>query len=246
MHNNTLSQRLKIILCHTTHPGNIGATARAMKTMGLSALTLVSPRVFPSAEVTVRAAGADDILTHAKICTTLDEAIAGCSLVAATTTRSRHVQWPEMPPGKAAVRLLGQARAGQSVAVIFGPERSGLSNAELDRCNFMIRIPTNPDFSSLNIASAVQIICYELHRQLGLETGDHPPPAVLPAPVPAEQMARFYQQLEQTLVLLDYLDPDNPGKLMRRLHRLFNRNPPDDDEYHILMGVLAAVKKKLK
>lgn len=240
-----MRERIKIVLCNTTHPGNIGATARAMKTMGLTELTLVAPKEFPSAEVTARAAGADDILANAQIHTTLEQAIAGCSLVVATTARRRNIRWPEQSADLAAELLLEKVLAGQSIAIVFGQERSGLSNEQLDLCNFMIRIPTNPDFSSLNVASAVQIICYELNRQITSLEGQPQQEQLATEFVSAEQMDRFYQQLEQTLILLEYLDVNNSGKLMRRLRRLYNRTELDNDEYNILMGVLSSIQKKL-
>ena len=244
-----IRERIKIILCNTTHPGNIGAVARAMKTMGLGRLLLVSPREFPCAAATARAAGADDILADCLVYPSLAEAIADTRLVAATTARTRSIRWPEETPDSAAKILVEKARQRQDVAIVFGREQSGLSNEQLDLCNFMIRIPANPDFSSLNIAAAAQIVCYELHRCLGgtdtrgVEGGVEEKAAR--QTVVSDNLERFYRHLEETLIQIQYLDPDNPGKIMRRLRRVFNRTEMDEEEYHILMGILTAVKRRV-
>ncbi|MGI9229933.1 MAG: RNA methyltransferase, partial [Gammaproteobacteria bacterium] len=181
-------------------------------------------------------------LTECQVCADLAEAVADTSLVAATTARVRSVRWPEHPPDAAARILLEKAQQQQDVAIVFGQESSGLSNAQLDLCNFMIRIPTHPDFSSLNLAAAVQIVCYELQRHLqALQPADEPLPEQA---VSVQNMERFYQRLEQALIRLGYLDQNNPGKLMRRLRRLFNRAGLDNDEYQVLMGVLTAMEKR--
>ena len=235
-------QKIRIVLCNPTHPGNIGAAARAMKTMGLERLLLVAPRRYPCAEATARAAGADDILAACRVCPDLESALAGAGLVAATTARTRSIRWPERTPAAAAEVLIEKARRGREVAVVFGPESSGLSNAQLDLCNFMIRIPAAPEFSSLNLAAAVQVVCYELRRCFvgGEAVGGEADGAG----VSAAEMERFYRRLEGTLLRVGYLDAGNPGKLMRRLRRLFNRVEMDEEEYHILMGVLTAVEKR--
>ena len=252
-----IRERIKIILCNTTHPGNIGAVARAMKTMGLGRLLLVSPREFPCAAATARAAGADDILADCLVYPSLAEAIADTRLVAATTARTRSIRWPEETPDSAAKILVEKARQRQDVAIVFGREQSGLSNEQLDLCNFMIRIPANPDFSSLNIAAAAQIVCYELHRCLGgadmqgaeggaeggVEGGMEEKETR--QTVASDNLERFYRHLEETLIQIQYLDPDNPGKIMRRLRRVFNRTEMDEEEYHILMGILTAVKRRV-
>ena len=154
-------EQIRIVLVGTTHPGNIGAVARAMKTMALDNLWLVAPKQFPSAEATARASGADDLLARARICTDLSEAIEGCRLVVGASARLRTVQWPQMAPRECARALLSEATAGP-VAILFGRESSGLSNQELDRCSHLVHIPSNPEFSSLNLAAAVQILTYEI------------------------------------------------------------------------------------
>ena len=161
---------IKIVLVNTTHPGNIGAAARAMKTMGLEQLALVAPRHFPSAECTARAAGADDVLAGATVFPNVEEAVADCGLVFGTSARTRSIAWPEVTPETAAAQII--EHAGSGAAVLFGRESSGLSNEELEICHAMIRIPTNAEFASLNLAQAVQIICYEIGKQrLAGETG---------------------------------------------------------------------------
>ncbi|MCL5801027.1 MAG: RNA methyltransferase, partial [Gammaproteobacteria bacterium] len=152
---------IRIVLVNTSHPGNIGACARAMKTMNLSSLNLVQPKVFPSAEATARASGAADVLAGAQVFETLDAALAGCVLVIGASSRQRTIVWPELTPRECARQVIVQCDRAP-VALVFGREHSGLTNSELERCNALVRIPSNPDFSSLNIAAAVQILAYEI------------------------------------------------------------------------------------
>ena len=235
-------ENVKIVLVNTTHPGNIGATARAMKTMGLEQLVLVSPQRFPSAECSARAAGADDILAHSQVFSSLEEAVADCELVFGSSARARSIAWPEVTPEAAAEQIMARVNTTAGMAVVFGCESSGLSNEQLEICHAMIRIPTNKDFSSLNIASAVQIICYEIGKQYlarqETETARDNPES----PVTAEQMEYFYQHIQDTLSDIGYLDPEQPRRLMRRLKRLFNRTRLDGNEYNILRGILTAVR----
>ncbi|MDE0513161.1 MAG: RNA methyltransferase [Gammaproteobacteria bacterium] len=232
-------ERVKIVLVNTTHPGNIGATARAMKTMGLDQLALVAPRHFPSAECTARAAGADDILARASVFAGLEEAVSDCELVFATSARTRSIAWPEVTPETAAAQIVDHTGAG--AAVLFGRESSGLSNEELETCHAMIRIPTNTEFASLNIASAVQIICYEISKQyLAREAAGTE--EQFESPVSIGEMEYLYEHFEQTLTDIGYLDPDKPRRLMRRIRRLFNRARLDSNEYNILRGILTAVR----
>ena len=250
-------EKLKIVLVNTTHPGNIGAAARAMKTMGLEQLALVSPQRFPSAECTARAAGADDILARARIFSSPEEAVADCELVFGTSARTRSIAWPEVTPETAARQIADHSGSGVGAAVLFGRESSGLSNEELELCHAMVRIPANAGFASLNIASAVQIICYEIGKQrLARETGngDEERPATPETdagsgpvddagpPVTIRDMEYLYQHIEQTLTDIGYLDPAHPRRLMRRLRRLFNRARLDSNEYNILRGILTAVQ----
>lgn len=234
-----MPEKVKIVLVNTTHPGNIGAAARAMKTMGLDQLALVAPRHFPSAECTARAAGADDILARAAVFPSVEEAVADCGLVFGTSARTRSIAWPEVTPETAATQIAGSAGAG--AAVLFGRESSGLSNEELEICHAMIRIPTNAEFASLNIASAVQIICYEISKQyLARETGGG---EGTESPATTREMEHLYEHFEQTLIDIGYLDPEKPRRLMRRIRRLFNRARLDSNEYNILRGILTAISK---
>ncbi len=233
---------IRIVLVRPTHPGNVGATARAMKNMSLRSLYLVEPEKFPSPEATDRAVGADDVLQSAVICASLDEAVKDCHLVIGTTARQRRIEWPVVDPADGALRLVQGARHGP-VALLFGQERTGLLNAELDRCHFVVTIPSDKDYSSLNLASAVQILAYEIYRAAQAEK----PAALMEAqdgrPVSSEDMQRFYQHLEEVLIELGFLDPANPRFLMRRLMRLYNRVGLDDNELNILRGILTAMQK---
>ncbi len=231
-------EKVRIVLVETTHPGNVGAAARAMKNMGLTQLYLVKPQRYPSADATARAAGADDLLARAVLCDTLDEALAGCGLVFGASARARSIPWPQLDPRQEAERACAAAATGE-VGFVFGREHAGLSNEELDRCHYLLTIPTNPDFSSLNVAAAVQVVSYELRM-----AGDTalPPPANEPL-ASAEERERFYRHLEQVLTDLEFLNPDNPKHLMRRLRRLFNRVELDCNEVNILRGMLTAVER---
>ncbi len=237
-----MSFSIRIVLVETTHPGNIGAVARAMKTMGLDSLYLVRPKIFPSAECTARASGADDILASARVCTDLPEALEGCRLVMGTSARRRTVEWPELGPREAAQRLAEEAELG-SVALVFGRESSGLSNVELDRCHFLSHVPTNPQFSSLNIAAAVQLFAYEL-RMATLETAqglrDKRPVADSAA------MERLHEHIRETLVEIGFAEPEQSRKLLRRLRRLFNRARPDNEEINILRGIFSAAQNLVR
>lgn len=235
--------RVLIVLVGTTHPGNIGAAARAMKTMGLSRLALVAPKIYPSAEATARAAGADDVLANTKVHEHLQDAVAGCAMVYGTSARLRSLSCPLLEPEQAAGEMLRMAHANADVAVVFGRERTGLTNEELDLCHKMIVIPSNPDFSSLNLAAAVQIIAYELCRQgRGAADGITPDPERA-APVSSGQLEHLYAHLGEVLVQIGFLDPLKPRRLMRRLRQLFNRAELDQNEYNILRGILTAVQE---
>ena len=259
--------RVRIVLVEPTHPGNVGAAARAMKAMGLDRLCLVAPRRFPSAEATARAAGADDVLHAARIVESLDEALSDCGFVLGTTARSRRIEWPVIDVHEGARRAVGQA-ARTPVAVVFGRESAGLTNAELDRCHALVRIPAAAHFSSLNVAAAVQILAYEiriaalgagargerveLHGEgtgtQGESVGGRPvpqsPAATAGAPATAGELEGFYRHLEAALIEIGYLDPAAPKLLMRRLRRLFNRAIPDRAEINILRGILSAATRR--
>ena len=230
---------IRIVLVETSHPGNIGAAARAMKNMRLSQLDLVAPLDYPSAEATSRASGADDLLARARVHENLDQALEGCRLVIGTSARPRTVSWPVLAPHEAAERLLEESGQGD-VALLFGREKSGLSNSELDRCHYLVHIPTNPDYSSLNLGAAVQVLSYEL--QLADLGGRQPTPEAPRDLATAEMMQGFHDHLTQALDDVGFTDPEQSGKLLRRLRRLFQRARPDKDEINILRGILSAMQ----
>jgi len=240
---------IRIVLVAPSHPGNIGATARAMKNMCLKDLYLVSPEKFPHADASSRAVGADDILTSAVVTESLPEALAECQLVFGASARQRSLSCPQSEPADAAVEILRSSACGK-VAVIFGRERTGLTNEELQHCHQLVHIPCNPDYSSLNLAAAVQVISYEIYRsqlqslqqqpdQSKVLTGDD-------ALASQDQMEGFYNHLQQVMVDTEFLDPAAPKRLMQRIRRLFNRAQPDLREVNILRGILTAVEKKTK
>ncbi len=234
---------IRIVMVETSHPGNIGAAARAMKNMELDRLYLVRPHRFPDAESTSRASGADNVLAAATVCATLQEALAGCQLVFGASARSlRTIPWPQVDARGCAELVRGQ-EGNLEVALVFGREHSGLSNEELELCNYLVHIPTNPNFSSLNVAAAIQVCCYELYmahldgnwKAVASTNEDEP--------ASADEVERFFDHLEQTMLATGFLDPDNPRQLMRRLRRLFNRAQMEKTEVNILRGILTSVMK---
>jgi len=231
---------IRIVLVGTTHPGNIGAVARAMKNMGIRDLALVNPRCFPHEDATTRASGAADILERATVVSTLKEALIDCAYVAGASARSRTIDWPSIGPRDCAERMILESR-NATVAAVFGPEKTGLHNDDLDLCHTLLSIPTDPDFSSLNLAMAVQVLTYELRVASTLRSG---PTFETEAPLATgAEMERFYTHLEQVLRDIRFLDPENPRYLMRRLRRLFIRARPDKNEVNILRGILAAMDR---
>ncbi len=237
-----MSTNVRIVLVNPTHPGNIGGAARAMKTMCLSRLYLVGPTRFPDPESTARASGADDVLENAAVCATLDQAIGGCRLVVGASARLRSLPWPALEPREAAARIAAEPETAE-VAVLFGREHSGLTNDELARCQYLVHIPSNPDYHSLNIAAAVQVIAYELlladaGREPSVRGKDAGPYAT------AEELEGMFQQLERVLQEIEFLDPENPRHIMRRLRRLFARTRLESTEVNILRGILTAVERR--
>jgi tRNA (cytidine32/uridine32-2'-O)-methyltransferase len=234
--------KTRIVLVGTTHPGNIGAAARAMKTMSQDNLYLVSPKIFPSAEATARATGADDILANVTVCSSLKGAISECDLVIGTSARTRSIPWPMVLPSECAETI--SETKYSSVAIVFGRENSGLSNEELELCNLVMQIPTNTEYSSLNLAAAVQIICYEIHllgiNDISIESQESD--SVL---VNQDKMEMFYQHLEECMIDIGFHDVDNPRLLMHRMRRLFNRAQLEETECNILRGILAKVQDKI-
>lgn len=232
---------IRIVLIHTSHSGNIGAVARAMKNMCLSQLYLVQPRQFPSDEATARASGADDVLQNAVVCESLDQALEGCGVVYGSSARLRTLRWPQVDPRQAAGQITTESEQG-SVAILFGRENSGLSNEELERCHYLLNIPANSDYSSLNIAAACQVVTYELmmaSQQPVAERGE----AEADELATADEVEGLHQHLEQTLIRLEYLDPEQPKLLMRRLRRLYHKARLEKIEINILRGILKSTQK---
>lgn len=234
---------VKFVLVETSHPGNIGGAARAMKNMCLQQLALVNPNRFPSADATSRASGADDLLMAAGVHQQLDEALEGAAFVVGTSARPRGLYIPELTPKQCAERILQESQQGK-VAVLFGREDSGLTNGELDRCNVLMRIPTSEDYASLNLAAAVQVLAYELMVQRGeaplerpIGEGERRYPLAT-----ADEMEGLYHHIEETIITTGFLDPENPRQVMRRLRRLFNRADVDQNEINILRGILSSVQ----
>lgn len=235
-----LLNRIRIVLVEPQHPGNIGATARAMKAMGLADLRLVSPWAYPHAEATARAAGADDVLAAARVSDTLYAAVADCRLVIGTSARSRRLAWENVNPRTAAEQA---ADVDGSVAFVFGRERSGLRNDELDLCQRHLLIPANPDYASLNLAAAVQVVTYELRMAALAATAGRTAAAAGEAERPASlaEVEGFYAHLESVLQAGGFIDPEQPGLLMRRLRRLFSRTGLEVNEVNILRGIVTTL-----
>jgi len=231
---------IRTVLCEPSHPGNIGAAARALKTMGLTRLELVQPRAFPHPDAHARASGAFDVLEAARVHATLDAALAATRFVCGLSARRRDLT-PEPVDAREAAREIAAAAQDGQVAVVFGPERTGLSTEALSRCHRLVRIPANPAYPSLNLAASVQVMAYEL-RLACLEAGAGPSPqgsAVNPAS--HEEVERLIVHLEQTMRATGFLHPDRPGRLVQRMRRLFARARPEAEEIAILRGFLRSV-----
>lgn len=246
--------QIRIVLVNTTHSGNIGAAARAMKNMGVTQLVLVDPIAEIDGDAIVRASGASEILDSCTIVSSLDEAVAGCGLVIGTSARGRHIPWPLCSPRECAGKAKQAVQHDNSVALVFGRESRGLTNEELHKCNAHVHIPTNPDFSSLNIAAAVQVLCYEMRiAALEDETTQTQDANASKWGVewdyelaPHDDMERFFDHLKQSLVDIGFLDPNTPKQLMTRLRRMFQRTALDKMEVSMMRGILAAVQRKAK
>jgi len=236
-------ENIRIVLVNTSHPGNIGGAARAIKNMGLSRLYLVSPKEYPADRAVWRAANALDVLDNAVVVETLDEAIGGCALVVGTSARDRRIPWPLLNPRECGERVW-QESASHDVAIIFGREDRGLTNDELHKCTYHVHIPSNPEYSSLNLAAAVQVLCYEV-RMASLADAEGLIPALTEWDVPparAEDLEMYFQHLEQALVDIGFHDRNNPRQTMARLRRLYSRIRLDEMELSILRGVLTAIQ----
>ncbi|TDF79440.1 tRNA (cytosine(32)/uridine(32)-2'-O)-methyltransferase TrmJ [Pseudomonas sp. H9] len=243
-------QNIRVVLVNTSHPGNIGGAARAMKNMGLSRLVLVDPLDFPSHEADARASGADDVLAGVQVVATLEEALVGCNLVFGTSARERRIPWPLVDPRECGTKVIEHAAQGEEIALVFGREYAGLTNEELQRCHFHVHIPSNPDFSSLNLAAAVQVLAYEVRMAWLAAEGQ--PSKVEKFEVTSvrsselatmDEMELFYQHLESTLVDIGFLDPEKPKHLMPRLRRLYGRSSVNRSEMSILRGILTETQK---
>ena len=240
--------KVTVVLVNTSHPGNIGACARAMKNMGISRLTLVQPADFPSGVAVGRAVSALDILENATVVESLEAAITDCALVIGASARSRKIPWPMLSPAQLGVKVVRELEMNK-VALVFGREDSGLNNDELQLCHFHVQIPADENYSSLNLAAAVMVICYEL-RKAGLdrkgikdtaedEFWDQEKATV-------KQVEHFYQHLERVMIAIDFHDPENPRQLMQRMRRLFSRIRIDVMEMNILRGILSNIEFNLR
>ncbi|AXW88646.1 tRNA (cytosine(32)/uridine(32)-2'-O)-methyltransferase TrmJ [Lonsdalea britannica] len=235
-------ENIRIVLVETSHTGNMGSAARAMKTMGLSNLYLVNPLVKPDSQAIALSAGASDVIGNATLVENLDQALEGCSLVIGTSARSRTLPWPMLEPRECGVRS-AQASRHAPVAIVFGRERVGLTNDELQKCHYHVAIPANPEYSSLNLAMAVQILSYEIRvAHLDNEQMDTPEHEETPYPL-VDDLERFYQHLESTLVETGFIRQAHQGQVMSKLRRLFTRARPESQELNILRGILSSIHK---
>lgn len=241
-------ENIRIVMINTSHPGNIGAAARVMKNMGLKRLYLVEPKSFPNYEATAMASGADDLLSQAVVCSSFEQALQGCHLVLGTTARERKIQHEFLDAREAGI-LSAQESVHYEIALVFGRERTGLTNDETGLCHKLINIPTNPEYSSLNVASAVQIVTYELMMSLRAQTNnDESGSASRETEANAEyasseNMQRFYQHLEQTLIDIDFLKIQQSPQLMPKLRHIYNRARLEQEELNILRGILSKTQK---
>lgn len=229
-------KNIRIVLCETAHPGNIGAAARALKTMGLGSLYLVAPERFPDPQAEWLAVGATDVLRDARVCASLDEALAGSAFTVACTARPREVAVPMVTAHEAAARIV-EVAGSQSVTLVFGNETYGLTAAEVAKCQLLATIPADPKFSSLNVAAAVQVLAYEL-RLAALGATVRSSSGKPPEHATHEEIERFYEHLERSLLEAGFLNPRSPKKLMARLRRLFGRTQLEQEEVNILRGMI--------
>ena len=241
-----LAENIRVVLVNTSQPGNIGGALRAMKNMGLTRLYLVQPMVFPSDRAVWRAAGAKDLLPEVVVVDSFEEAVGDCQLVVGTSARERRIPWPLVDPKACAEVAVEDAHKNRQVALVFGREDSGLTNEELQRCHMHVHIPSNPDYSSLNLCAAVQVVTYEVRmRELSLqgqvplnETWDEPLSTV-------DDTDRLLEHLERVMTQTGFHKPDNPKQTMTRLRRLFHRQRLDEVENAILRGFLSSIERKL-
>ena len=237
------SNLINIVLVDTIHPGNIGSVARAMKTMGLSRLSLVNPRIFPSDDAIALSGNATDVLNEAKIFTSIKDAIKESTFVYATSSRDRSIQWPITDAASAASDIVNEVNSNKEISIIFGKEDRGLTNDELEYANRLIGIPANPEYPVLNLAMSVQIISYEIFKASSdgklKEWRDYPE-------VNSKQLQMLIDHFIETAIDIDVIDPDNPKKIISRIKRMFTRLQPDEMEASFMRGFLSGIKKKLK
>lgn len=241
MSTNDLLGRVRVVLSHPSHPGNIGAAARAMKTMGLSRLYLVNPLKFPHAEAVTLAAHSADILERAQICQSMDEALAGTVFAVASTARTRGLAHELLSAREAGQRIAAEAARGD-VALLMGTEKWGLTTEEVSRCNILAVIPSSPEFSSLNLAAAVQVFAYEIYQALAEPITNE----IIDLPAAHEEVERFLSHFEDVLFQVQFLNERHPKKIMQRLRRLFARARMEKKEVRILRGVLTEIQKNLR
>lgn len=234
--------KIRIVLVETSHPGNIGGIARAMKNMGLSQLVLVNPKEYPSQVASARASSAADVLDAARVVSSLDEALVGTKLVVGASARLRKVSWPQLDVRETAKLTLETVNEDEEVALVFGREDSGLSNAELDKCHYLAHIPSNPNYSSLNIGAAVQVFAYECLMATQIESVHQK--GYRHRLASSDQLEGFYEHLYQALQDIEFLDPAKNARFMRRMRRLFNRSQLDIKEVDILRGILTAAQRQ--
>lgn len=235
---------VKVVLVGTSHPGNIGSAARAMKVMGLSQLVLVAPQCEVDHQTMALAAGADDVVKNAQVYPTLEDAVADCALVVGSSARSRTLDWPMLEPRECGVKFVEEGRTA-SVALVFGRERTGLTNEELQMCQYHVCIPANPEYSSLNLAMAVQTLSYEVRVAFLDSEKSVYPPNEEPVYSRHKELQMFYQHLENVLIDTQFIEKDKPSQVMSKLKRLFSRARPEAQEINILRGVLTAIEKQL-
>lgn len=237
-------ERVKVVLVGTTHSGNIGSAARAMKVMGLSQMVLVDPQCQVDAQAIALAAGASEIALNAQIFPTLEAAVADCGLVVGTSARSRTLEWPMLEPRECGEKLISEANQ-HSVAMVFGRERTGLTNDELQLCHYHVCVPANPEYSSLNLAMAVQLLSYEV-RMAYLALQQSSQSSTLQEEYPRHQeLERFYAHLEQVIMQTEFISAQQPGQVMNKLRRMFTRARPEAQEINILRGILTSVQKSI-
>ncbi len=239
-------ESIDIVLVETSHPGNVGASARAMKNMGLSNLVLVNPKDYPNVEATQRASGADDVLQRAKVRDTLREAVCDATLVVGASARFRRLAWPQWDAREAGVNIIKHCQQHQGrVALVFGRENNGLSNEEMELCHYLVQIPTHVNYSSLNLSQAVQVLCYELRMACNTTTNNES--QLLDSPLAEHEVVeQMFDHIHEVLTALDFINKDHPVKLLRRIRRMFHKAELEEKEVQIVRGILAAVENKIR